>query len=84
MAALAEGLVIRAVARVFEADANTVLAWRVEAAAHLRAFSRYLLHDVHVDHVQLDELFALLSAVRDGEVTEARATKCLSRSPPWV
>jgi IS1 family transposase len=84
MAALAEGLGIRAVARVFEADANTVLGWLVEAAEHLQAFSRHFLHDVHVDHVQLDELYALLSAVRDGELTEARAIKCLSRSPHWV
>lgn len=75
---------IRAVARVFEADANTVLGWLVEVAEHLQAFSRHFLHDVHVDQVQLDELFALLSAVRDGEVTETRALTCLSRSPHWV
>jgi IS1 family transposase len=82
--ALAEGLGIRAVARVFEVDANTVLGWLVEAAAHLQAFSRHFLHDVHVDQVQLDELFALLSAVRDGEATKTQAIKCLSRSPHWV
>jgi len=84
IAALAEGLGMRAVARVFEADANTVLGWLVEAAEHLQAFSRHLLHDVHVAQVQLDELFALLSAVRDGEVTAAPAIKRLSRSPHWV
>ena len=84
LSALAEGLGIRAVARVFEADVNTVLDWLVEAAEHLQAFSRHLLHDVHVDQVQLDELFALLSAVKDGEVTEAHAIKRLSRSPHWV
>ena len=39
--ALAAGLGIRAVARVFEVDANTVLAWLVEAAEHLQAFSPY-------------------------------------------
>ncbi|ETX06239.1 MAG: hypothetical protein ETSY2_18295 [Candidatus Entotheonella gemina] len=32
----------------------------------------------------MDELFALLSAVKDGEVTEADAIKRLSRSPHWV
>jgi hypothetical protein len=84
IAALAEGLGIRAVARIFEADPNTVLSWLVEAAAHLEAFSRHFLHDVHVDQVQLDEFFALLSAVKDGEVTEAEAIKRLSRSPHWV
>jgi IS1 family transposase len=84
IAALAEGLGIRAVARVFEVDPNTVLGWLVEAADHLEAFSRYFLRDVDVEQVQMDELFALLSAVKDGEVTEAEAIKRLSRSPHWV
>ena len=35
--ALAEGLGIRAVARVFEVDPNTVLAWLVEVAEHAAA-----------------------------------------------
>ncbi len=82
--ALAEGLGIRAVARVFEVDPNTVLQWLVEAAEHLQAFSQYFLHDLRVTQVQLDELFALLSAVKDGEVSEAEALKRLSRSPHWV
>jgi transposase-like protein len=54
--ALTEGLGIRAVARVFEVDPNTVLAWVIEAADHLEAFSRFLLHDVQVSQVHLDEL----------------------------
>ena len=82
--ALAEGLGIRAVARVFEVDPNTVLQWLVEAADHLTAFSQYFLHDVRVTQVQLDELYALLRAVKDGEVSEAEALKRLSRSPHWV
>jgi IS1 family transposase len=82
--ALAEGLGIRAVARVFEVDANTVLQWLVEAAEQLQAFSQYFLHDVRVTQVQLDELFALLRAVKDGEVSEADALTRLSRSPHWV
>src|SRR6266545_833712 len=82
--ALAEGLGIRAVARVFEVDPNTVLAWLVEVAEHAAAFSQYFLHDVRVTQVQLDELFALLSAVRTGEVSEAEAIQRLSRSPHWV
>jgi IS1 family transposase/transposase-like protein len=82
--ALAEGLGIRAVARVFEVDPNTVLQWLVEVADHLKAFSQYVLHDVRVTQVQLDELFALLSAVKDGEMSEAEAITRLSRSPQWV
>jgi hypothetical protein len=82
--ALAEGLGIHAVARVFEVDPNTVLAWLIEVGDHAAAFSQYYLHDVRVTQVQLDELFALLSAVKTGEVSEAEAIQCLSRSPHWV
>jgi IS1 family transposase len=82
--ALAEGLGIRAVARVFEVDPHTVLRWLVEAAAHLQTFSRHVLHDVHVTQVQLDELYALLRAVKAGEVSETAALQRLARSPRWV
>jgi len=84
IACLAEGLGIRGTARVFEVDPNTVLQWLVEAAEQLRAFSRHILHDVRVRQVQLDELFALLSAVKDGEVSKAEALERLERSPRWV
>jgi hypothetical protein len=73
IACLAEGVGIRGTARVFEVDPKTVLQWLVEAAEHLQAFSRHFLHDMRVSQVQLDELFALLSAVKDEEVSEAEA-----------
>jgi hypothetical protein len=82
--ALAEGLGIRAVARVFEVDPHTVLQWLVEAAEQLQAFSQYVLHDVRVTQVQLDALYALRSAVKDGEGSEAEALTRLSRSPHGV
>jgi len=84
VASLAEGLGIRAAARVFEVDPNTVLAWLVEAADHLEAFSRSLLHDVQVSQVQLDELYAVLSAVKASQMPEAEAIGHLERSPHWV
>ena len=84
LACLAEGLGIRATARVFEVAPNTVLDWLVEATDHLRAFSAYFLCDLHVKQLQLDELYAVLSAVKDGEITTAKAIKRLSRSPHWV
>jgi IS1 family transposase len=84
IACLAEGMGIRGTARVFEVDPNTVLQWLVEAAEQLRAFSQHFLHDVRVRQVQLDELFALLSAVKNGEVSEAEAIERLERSPQWV
>jgi IS1 family transposase len=81
---LAEGLGIRATARVFEVDPNTVLQWLVEAADQLEVFSRYFLCDVHVHQVQLDELYAVLRAVQDGELSENEAIKRLEPSPCWV
>ena len=45
LACLAEGLGMRATARVFEVAPKTVLQWLVEAAEQLRAFSAYFLCD---------------------------------------
>jgi hypothetical protein len=58
-----EGLGIRAVARVFEIDPGTVLAWLMEAAEHAAAVSRHFLHDVRATQVQLDELYAIVSRI---------------------
>ena len=84
VACLAEGLGIRATARVFAVDPNTVLQWLVEAAEQLRAFCTYFLGDLHVKQIQLDELYAVLSAVKAGKISEAKAIKRLPRSPHWV
>ena len=84
LACLAEGLGIRAAARVFEVDASTVLHWLVEAAEHLRASSAYFLCEVHVNQVQLDELYAVLREVKAGEISEDEAINRLERSPYWV
>ena len=84
LACLAEGLGIRATARVFEVDANTVLQWLVEAAEQLRAFSAYFLCDLHLEQVQLDELYAVLRALKAGEINADEAIRRLERSPYWV
>src|SRR6266581_9269033 len=41
-------------------------------------------HDVRVRQVQMDELFALLSAVKAGDVSPADAIARLERAPQWV
>src|SRR5215510_5065907 len=84
LACLAEGLGIRATARVFEVDANTVLHWLVEAAEQLRAFSAFFLCDLHLEQLQLDEVYAVLRALKGGEINDAEAMKRLERSPSWV
>ena len=81
---LAEGLGIRATGRVFEVDANTVLHWLVDAAEQLRAFSAYFLCDVHVEQLQLDELYAVLRDLKTGVISDDEAMERLERSPFWV
>jgi IS1 family transposase len=84
LACLAEGLGIRATARVFEVAPNTVLHWLVEAAEQLRAFSAYFLCDLHLEQLQLDELYAVLRDLKAGEISDDEAIKRLERSPSWV
>src|SRR5262245_49691288 len=84
LACLAEGLGIRATARVFEVAPNTVLQWLAEAAGQLRAFSASFLCDLHLEQVQLDELYAVLRARKAGELSDDEALKHLERSPSWA
>src|SRR5262245_2119307 len=84
LACLAEGLGIRATARVFEVAPNPVLHWLVEAAEQLRAFSAYFLCDLHLEQLQLDELYAVLRDLKAGEISDEEAIQRLERSPYWV
>ena len=84
LACLAEGLGIRATARVFEVDPTTVLHWLVEAAEQLRAFSAYFLCALHLEQLQLDELYAVLRDRKAGEISDEEAIQRLERSPYWV
>jgi IS1 family transposase len=84
LACLAEGLGIRATARVFEVAPHTVLQWLVEAAEQLRAFSAYFLCDLHLEQLQLDELYAVLRDLKAGAISDDEAIKRLERSPAWV
>jgi hypothetical protein len=81
---LISALGIRATARVFEVAPNTVLQWLVEAAEQLRAFSAYFLCDLHLEQLQLDELYAVLRELKAGEISDDEAIKRLERSPYWV
>ena len=81
LACLAEGLGIRATARVFEVAPNTVLHWLVEAAAQLRAFSAYFLCTLHLEQLQLDEVYAVLRDCKAGAISDDEAIQRLERSP---
>jgi hypothetical protein len=73
LAGLAEGLGVRATARVLEVEANTVRNWLVEAAEQLMAFSADVLCDLHVEQVQLDALYAVLRDLKAGAIGKDEA-----------
>src|SRR5215475_2588842 len=76
---MVQGLGIRATARVFEVTPNTVLQWLVEAAEQLRAFSAYFLCELHLEQLQLDELYAVLRAFKAGAISDDAAIQRLER-----
>jgi hypothetical protein len=55
------------VARIFEVDKDTVFGWLVEAAAHSEAVIGYMMHNLHLTQVQMDESYALLNGMRGEE-----------------
>jgi hypothetical protein len=81
LACLAEGLGIRATARVFEVAPNTVLHWLIEAADQLRAFSASFLCALHLEQLQLDEVYAVLRDCKAGAISDDEAIQRLERSP---
>ena len=68
IALLCEGVNPRKIGRVFKVDKDTVLGWLVEAAKHSEVVIGYMIHNLELTQVQMDELYALLSGMReDGE-----------------
>jgi hypothetical protein len=84
LACWAEGLGMRATARVFAVAPNTVLGGWLEAAEQRKACSASLLCDGHGRPCQLDALYAVLRDGKNGESSAAEALKRLERSRPWV
>jgi IS1 family transposase len=56
LSALAEGLTVGAAVRVFGHREATITRWRDHAAAQAARLHRHFLHDLHLPHVQLDEV----------------------------
>jgi hypothetical protein len=59
-----------------------VLQWLIEGAEQLRAFSAYFLCDLHLEQLQLDELYAVLRDLKAGAISDDEAIRRLERSPP--
>lgn len=58
--ALAEGNAIRACARIFDIDKNTVARILETAARHCQKVSQHLIKDYHLDECLLDELWSFV------------------------
>jgi transposase-like protein len=58
--ALAEGNGIRACARIFDLDKNTVARILGQAAAHCQRVSEHLIRNYHLEECQLDELWSFV------------------------
>ena len=84
LACLAESLGIRATARVLEVAPHIVLQWLVAAAEQRRAVSAYFLCDLHLQQLQLDEVYAVLRDCKAGAISDDEAIRRLERSPSWV
>ena len=61
-----------------------MLQWLVEAAEQLRAFSAYFLCALHLEQLQLDEVYAVLRDRKAGAISDDEAIQRLERSPAWV
>jgi IS1 family transposase len=59
------------VGRIFEVDKDTVLSWLMAASAHAETVLEYVIHEVHLEQVQMDELYGLLR-----DVSEEGRRKC--------
>jgi len=57
---LAEGLGIRAVARIRGVEPDTVLEWLKKAGQHCQALSDYMIQEMNLTQVQLDELWTFV------------------------
>jgi IS1 family transposase/transposase-like protein len=57
---LAEGLGVRAVARIHAVEPDTVLAWLRKAGQHCDRVSAFMMQELEVSQVQLDELWTFV------------------------
>ena len=73
---MSEGVGIRSTSRILDLDANTVQDWLKQGAEHMDAISGYLIRELNLTQLQVDELWSLLGK-RDELAPQKRHT-------PWV
>ena len=81
LAALVEGLGIRAAGRVFGLEPDTIQAWLVSAAGQLSGLANHFLGELDVEQVQLDELYAPTLQLQQND---AESLVLPGDSPLWL
>ena len=79
---LAEGWNLHSIARVLQVKPDTVKSCLVRAAEHMEAVSSYLIRDLHLSQVQVDELWALVQSW--GQDEDANTEPRTRRGQGWV
>jgi len=57
---LAEGMSVRGLARVKGLKPETIIRWRREAAQHLEELEHFMVHELELKQVQIDEVWTFL------------------------
>lgn len=63
--ALAEGLALRAIGRMFGLDKDTLCGWLPRLGAHCESVMNYFFRDLHLNECQLDELWTFVYKKQD-------------------
>lgn len=63
---------MRGAARAMGVDKDTVCSWVRKASEHAEAFTEYMLHDLHMTAVELDELWAAVK--KSGSTSKTKKT----------
>jgi transposase-like protein len=65
---------MRGAARAMGVDKDTVCDWVRKASEHAEALTEYMLHDLHMTAVELDELWTTVKKSRSTSTKEKRTT----------
>jgi len=60
---------IRGAARAIGVDKDTIVEWVKKASQHADAFSQYMIHELHMSTVELDELWTTIKKSRSTSMT---------------
>ena len=82
--ALAEGNGIRGISRIFEIDKNTALNYLKKAAYQCRRVTNYFLKDLHVEELQLDEMWSFVYKKEKNLTEEEYATYLEGDQWCWI